>query len=363
MTPDALRIAMYTSSLAEPGRKPGGVDVLVHRLANTLTERSHEVIVWSYSPPPAGALYGHEQLLPRRTAARKLARITIAPIRLNSISFGDAQVVHLHGDDWFFIRRRWPTVRTLYGSAVYELRYATRVRRKLSQAALVPLEVVSCSLATGAYGMIPGDGPLHRLDGFLPGAAASESGPRSERSTRPSVLFVGTWRGRKRGSLLRDEFVRHVLPAHPDAELWCVSDECEESESVRWIRTPTDAELDRLYRRAWVFCLPSLYEGFGLPYVEAMARGVPVVATPNPGACFLTRDGRDGVLASDDEIGNALSALLRSAGQRAALGAAGRRRAAEFTWERSAERHEAAYRTAIETFGSRRGASRKQGTC
>jgi glycosyltransferase involved in cell wall biosynthesis len=225
----------------------------------------------------------------------------------------------------------------------------------LSQAALVPLEVLSCSLATSAYGMIPGDGPLHRLDGFLPGAAAPESGARVERSSRPSVLFVGTWRGRKRGSLLRDEFVRHVLPEHPDAELWCVSDECEQSSSVRWIRSPTDAELDQLYRRAWLFCLPSRYEGFGLPYVEAMARGVPVVATANPGSCFLTRDGRDGVLAPDGRLGITLSALLGDPGRRVALAAAGRRRAAEFTWERSAERHEAAYRTAIEAFGSRAG--------
>jgi hypothetical protein len=43
---------------------------------------------------------------------------------------------------------------------------------------------------------------VHRLRGFLPGAASVESGPPVERSTRPSVLFVGTWRGRKRGSLL-----------------------------------------------------------------------------------------------------------------------------------------------------------------
>jgi hypothetical protein len=360
---DALRIAMYTSSLAEPGRKPGGVDVLVHRLANTLTERGHQVVVWSYSPAPAGALYGHEQLSPRRTATRQLARVTIAPIRLNRVSFGDAHVVHLHGDDWFFVRRRWPTVRTLYGSAVYEMRYATRARRMLSQAALVPLEVISCALATGAYGLIPGDGPLHRLHGSLPGAASAQSGPPVERSARPSVLFVGTWRGRKRGSLLRDEFVRHVLPAHPDAELWCVSDECEESESVRWIRTPIDAELDKLYGRAWVFCLPSRYEGFGLPYLEAMARGVPVLATPNPGARFLTRDGRDGVLASDDQLGVALSALLRDAGRRAVLASAGHRRAAEFTWERSAERHEAAYRSAIDAFTSRRSSNSEPGTC
>lgn len=350
MTADPLRIAMYTSSLVQPGRKPGGVDVLINHLANTLSQRGHEVTIWSYSPPPPEALYRHEQLLPHSTATRQLARTLVAPLRLNRVLFGDAQIVHLHGDDWFFFRRDRPTIRTLYGSALYEMRHATRARRMISQAALVPLEALACLLATEAYGMIPGDGPVHRLRGYLPGAASADAGLASERSARPSVLFVGTWRGRKRGSLLRDEFQRHVLAAHPDAELWCVSDTCEESESVRWIKAPSDAQLEELYRRAWVFCLPSSYEGFGLPYVEAMARGLPVVATPNPGASFLTRDGRDGLLVADDQLGSTLAQLLGDAQRRAALTAAGRRRAAEFTWERAAERHEAAYRSAIERF-------------
>jgi phosphatidylinositol alpha-mannosyltransferase len=353
VTADPLRIAMYTSSLPQAGRKPGGVDVLINHLANTLVERGHEVTIWTYSPPPEGARYGHVQLFPQRTATRQLSRILVAPARLNSVSFGDADVVHLHGDDWFYVRRPLPTVRTLYGSAVYEMRYATRARRMLSQAALVPLEALACLLATEAYGMIPGDGPLHRLRGYLPGAAAPDDGP-SERSEHPSVLFVGTWKGRKRGALLRDEFVRHVLPAHPNAELWCVSDACEESESVRWIQTPSDEQLAELYRRAWVFCLPSRYEGFGLPYVEAMARGLPVVATPNPGARFITRDGEDGAVVPDAALGSTLASLLRDPARRAALAAAGRRRAAEFTWQRSAALHEDAYRSAIARFGARR---------
>jgi phosphatidylinositol alpha-mannosyltransferase len=354
MSPEALRIAMYTTSLPIPGRKPGGVDALIDRLANALSERGHSVTVWSYAPSPPGALYMHEQLHPENTASRHFARMVIAPARLNTLSFGDAEVVHLHGDDWFFARRSLPTVRTLYGSALYEMRYATSAKRMISQAALVPLESLSCALATRAYGMLPGDGPLHRLHGYLPGAAAPPAGDWPARSERPSILFVGTWRGRKRGSFLRDEFVRHVLKAHPDAELWCVSDTCEPNASVRWFKAPNDDELDKLYRRAWVFCLPSRYEGFGLPYVEAMARGVPVVASANPGSEFIARGGEDGLIVADDELGMTLAALLGDPHRRAALAAAGRRRADDFTWERSAERHEAAYRSAIERFGARR---------
>jgi phosphatidyl-myo-inositol alpha-mannosyltransferase len=292
-------------------------------------------------------------MLPRSTATRQLRRLVVAPARLNRVSFGNADVVHLHGDDWFYLRRRHPTVRTLYGSALYEMRHATRARRMMSQAAIVPLEALSCLLATRAYGMIPGDGPVHRLHGYLPGAAASDTGTSAQRGDSPIVLFVGTWKGRKRGELLRDAFVRDVLPIHPDAELWCVSDFCEESESVRWIKTPTDLELADLFTRASVFCLPSSYEGFGLPYVEAMAHGVPVVASPNPGARFITREGRDGLVVSDDELGIAVASLLGDNARRAQLGAAGRERAAEFTWQRSAERHEDAYRSAIERFARR----------
>jgi hypothetical protein len=341
---------MYTSSLAQPGRKPGGVDVLIDRLANTLSERGHQVTIWSYSPQPEGARYGHVQLLPMSTATRPLARILVAPTRLNRTSFGDAQILHLHGDDWFYLRRGRPTVRTLYGSAIYEMRHATSAKRMLSQAALVPLEALACLLATEAYGMIPGDGPVHRLNGYLPGGAAASESSGTERSSWPTVLFVGTWQGRKRGSMLRDQFVQHVLPSHPEAELWCVSDVCEESESVRWIRTPSDEELEQLYRRAWVFCLPSKYEGFGLPYVEAMARGLPVVATPNPGSRYLTRDGLDGMLVQDDAVGLAISQLIRDPVRRAILAQDGRRRAAEFTWDLCAERHEIAYMSAIDRF-------------
>ena len=46
----------------------------------------------------------------------------------------------------------------------------------------------------------------------------------------------------------------------------------------------SDTELAALYCRAWVYVSPSTYEGFGLPYAEALACGTPVVATPNDGS-------------------------------------------------------------------------------
>ena len=81
----------------------------------------------------------------------------------------------------------------------------------------------------------------------------------------------------------------------------------------------SDDELSDLYGRAWVFCLPSTYEGFGIPYIEAMASGCPVVATENPGVMEVTSNGQLGVIVDDDHLGEALVDLLSSPEQRAHL--------------------------------------------
>src|SRR5205807_260622 len=125
------------------------------------------------------------------------------------------------------------------------------------------------------------------------------------RTEHPTILFVGTWEGRKRGAFLADRFATDVLTRHPRARLMMVSDRCADQPGLTWIRFPSDEELSRLYRSSWLFCMPSTYEGFGMPYLEAMGHGLPVVATPNPGSRFLLQGGA-GVLASDSVLGPTL---------------------------------------------------------
>lgn len=106
-----------------------------------------------------------------------------------------------------------------------------------------------------------------------------------------------------------------------------------------------DETLPGLYAGASIFCYPSLYEGFGLPPLEAMATGVPVLA----GAYSAARETLgDAALIVDPLDPAALQAglerLAGSAAERRALSVAGKARAAAFTWDRTARATIEAYR-------------------
>lgn len=115
-------------------------------------------------------------------------------------------------------------------------------------------------------------------------------------------------------------------------------------DGVRALGRLSDEELADEYRRAWVFCLPSTYEGFGIPYAEAMTSGLPVVATPNVGARYVTDEGRYGLLAELDKLGDRLVEVLTDSGLRERLGVLARQRSAEFDLGRVASAYERVYR-------------------
>lgn len=353
-SPDSLRVAIFHHNLPQPGRKPGGVEVAVHRLANVLSRRGHEIEVLTYSPPPADAAYRVRRLPLRRAENNRVLHQYIAPWGLNFQDLSGFDVAHTHGDDWFWLRRSLPVVRTFHGSAKLEARSATSLKRRLDKSVVFPLELLAARLATASYGVGTDSVAIYGAAGLLtPGVEVDV--PDMGRSEHPTILFVGSWSGRKRGALLHRIFHEQVRPALPSAELWMVADACEPAPGVRWFRAPSDAELEALYSRAWVYCMPSSYEGFGMPYVEAMAHGVPVLATPNPGSRMLLERSGAGVLAADDELGSQLMMLLTDTKRRAALRGRGLERAREFSWDRVAEHHEHAYRAAIEEFRSAAG--------
>ena len=107
---------------------------------------------------------------------------------------------------------------------------------------------------------------------------------------------------------------------------------------VRYLGHVDDATLTALYESASVLAFPSLYEGFGLPLLEAMSRGVPAVVGE---AGALPELGLTAALAVEpedvDAIAGALERLLSDAQLRRKLGEEGKHRAADFTWEKAAD--------------------------
>jgi glycosyltransferase involved in cell wall biosynthesis len=166
---------------------------------------------------------------------------------------------------------------------------------------------------------------------------------------RPVVLSLSAKRPHKNLLALIAAFARLpadgrpvlVLPGYPTAherELRERARALGVDGDVRFPAWVADAELEGLWALARVFVFPSLYEGFGLPVLEAMARGVPVACS---NASSLPEVAGEAALLFDPHdqsaIARALERLLEDEALRERLLALGSERAREFTWERAAE--------------------------
>ncbi len=171
---------------------------------------------------------------------------------------------------------------------------------------------------------------------------------------RPFVLAVGTVEPRKNLGTLVDAMARlggdtpaiDLVVVGPDGwhgELAAL--EARAAGRVRLLGFVDDPTLWALYRGAALFCYPSLFEGFGMPVLEAMAAGCAVVTSAGT-ACEEVVGAAGMTVAPDDIEGlsRVIGDLLIDPDRRAELGAAARERALTYTWSATAAATVSAYR-------------------
>ncbi len=176
--------------------------------------------------------------------------------------------------------------------------------------------------------------------------------------TSPFILYTGNIKPHKNLDRLIEAYAILRRGGIEDAKLLIIGDEVSKypnlrrlvhrfqlHQHVRFLGFVPDATLAALYRLAAVFVFPSLYEGFGLPPLEAMAAGAPVITS---NVSSLPEVVGDAALLVDPmdagAIADALARVLRDPALRADLVRRGQERAKMFSWERSAARVHEVYR-------------------
>jgi glycosyltransferase involved in cell wall biosynthesis len=263
----------------------------------------------------------------------------------------------VHAPDSFLpLRRSCPGVVTVHDLGFEEisgeipgttgLKYRTLLRASARSA-----ERVICPSQFTADDVERRYGVSRDLIRVVPEAAALPSGSL-EPPPGPYLLAAGDLRPKKNLDVLIEAFGKLRRRGLPHRLILAGADKGQSATlaglageyPVEFPGFVSDAELDALLRGADAIVVPSVYEGFGLIVLDAMARGCPVLVAR---AGALPETGGDAALQFEpydvDELAVTLELVLDDPAERARLAAAGRARAAEFSWERTARETIAVY--------------------
>lgn len=326
--PEGDRLRLFTSSWSdrpadEPGRWPG-VDLVDRRVPVRVLNWLWHRRGW----PPVEWLAGeadvavsmHPLLMPARRAR---------------------QVVTVHDLD--FLRHPERT------SGEVHRDYAALVKAHTRRAALVVVNSTDTARAVEAELGVPAD----RIVLCRPGLPGWIGAPAARPAPSPGyVLYLGTLEPRKNIGTLLDAWAlltrqRQDLPklrlvgaAGPEAGSWLARLQVPPlAGAVEYTGYVPDARRREEYSGARLLVLPSWHEGFGLPALEAMALGVPVVAS-NRGA-LPEVVGNAGLLVPPDDargLARAIARVLDEPATASAMSARGLEQAAGFTWDAAAIR-------------------------
>jgi phosphatidylinositol alpha-mannosyltransferase len=326
-----MNIAVISYYLPPTDRIGSGVQT--HYLANAYVRAGHDVTMLSpYATADVDALYSSVKI-----PSGNRNRTFQFALNLRRFDFSNYDLVHAGMDDWALLGVKRPYhLRTFHGSCFAEALVADNLKSKIRMSWLGLTEWLSCAVADKTIAV------SHNTLRFIPfcndviwnGIDKAIFSPGVTKSVDPSILFVGTLDSRKRGRLLLDVFQSQVQKQFPKAELWLVRETNDPGlPGVKVFGSVTNERLAELYRNAWIFCLPSSYEGFGVPYIEAMASGTAVVSTPNLGALEVTGNGEYGRIVSEADLGSGICDLLSNHDSRNELAALGLERTNSLDWD------------------------------
>jgi glycosyltransferase involved in cell wall biosynthesis len=226
-------------------------------------------------------------------------------------------------------------------------------RRNVRRAPLVLTTSDYCRRAIGRhYGVAPAQVRVVPEGIDLPAWRAAVEAPGGPEREGQTILCVARQYPRKHVADLLRAFAR-LAPRFPRARLVVVGDGPEHPRlralaaalglgprALLLGALPDDA-LVAWYRRAGIFCLPSVQEGFGIVFLEAMAAGLPIVAAASAAVPEVVPDGQAGALVPPGDVPalvEALAALLASPPLRARLGSFGRSHVSRYDWDTVAAR-------------------------